>query len=75
MVIRWHRKLYTAEILVGATLPCRFDAQQRSVLVVVGEEIQKAVRALAHVANALPQIDEQRLASQLFHVLVDQEAS
>ena len=36
--------------------------------------VQQAVGALRHVAHALPQIDEQRLAAQLLHLLVEQDA-
>src|SRR5262245_10313619 len=49
-----------------------FDAENRAV-VFVGEQVQELVRTLPHVANSLPQIHEQHLAPQLFHVLVEQD--
>ena len=51
----------------------RLDAQHRA-LVLVGDDVEQAVGALLHVANALPQIREQRLAAQLLHLLVEQDA-
>ena len=57
----------------GSSGSPRLDAQHRA-FVLVGDHVEQAVGALLHVANALPQIDEQRLAAQLLHLLVEQDA-
>src|SRR6187399_747601 len=50
----------------------RFDAEDRTFLF-VRQHIQEAVRPLPHVADALPQVGQQRLAPQLLHLLVEQD--
>ena len=55
----------------------RINSRARSehgAVVLVGEQIEQLVRPLAHVADSLSQIDEQHLAPQLLHVLVEQDA-
>src|SRR6185295_8653464 len=51
----------------------RLDAQHRA-RGFVCDHVEQAVRALLHVANPLVKIDEQRLAPQLLHLLVEQDA-
>jgi hypothetical protein len=62
-----HVRLPTADCL----LRDRFDAKHRAFLL-VGEQIQQAVWTLTHVADSLPQLDEERLSPQLLHLLVEQ---
>src|SRR5690606_37351731 len=50
------------------------DPQHRA-LVLVGHDVQQAVRTLCDVADALAQLDEQALAARLLEVLVQQDAS
>ena len=40
----------------------------------VGQQIQQAVRSLPHVADSLTQLGQQRLAPQLLHLLVEEDA-
>src|SRR5690606_36199337 len=47
---------------------------EHGALIFVRQDVQELVRPHAHVANALPQVDEQHLAPQLLHVLVEQDA-
>src|SRR5690606_2493593 len=49
------------------------DPQNRA-LVLVGHDVQQAVRTLRDVADALAQLDEQALAAQLLEVLIEQHA-
>src|SRR5687768_17869407 len=51
----------------------RLDAQHRA-FILVGDHVQQSIGALLHVANALAQVDEQRLAAQLFHLRVEEDA-
>src|SRR5689334_5441407 len=51
----------------------RLDAQQRAV-VLVGDDVQQAVRPLPHVANALMQRVEQSLAAELLELVVEHDA-
>src|SRR5262252_3792895 len=51
----------------------RLDTQHRA-LGLVGDHVQQAVGTLLHVANALAKIGEQRLAPQLLHLLVEEDA-
>src|SRR5262245_18874266 len=54
------------------TLRRRFDAEQRPV-VFVGDDVEQAVGALPHVADALVQLGQQRLAAQLFELVVEDD--
>ena len=51
----------------------RLEAQQHAV-VLVGDHVDQAVGALAHVADALVQLRQQRLAPQLFQLVVQHHA-
>src|SRR5688572_7523254 len=51
----------------------RLDAQPRP-FIPAGKHVQQSTGALLHVANALAQVDEQRLAPQLFHLRVEEDA-
>ena len=51
----------------------RFNPQNRS-LFLVSEEIQQAVWSLAHIADSLAQLTQQRFAAELFHLLVEENA-
>src|SRR5262245_15988121 len=51
----------------------RLDPQHRSLLL-IRQQVQEAVGPLPHVADALAEIDEQRLAPQLLPFLVEENA-
>src|SRR5262245_60300866 len=50
-----------------------FDAHQRGI-VFFGQQIYVTVGPLAHVANALAELSQQRLATQLFPLVVELDA-
>src|SRR4051812_27354875 len=51
----------------------RFDPQDGTFLF-VRDHVEQAVRTLSHVANTLTQVGEERLTTQLFHLVVEQDA-
>src|SRR5262249_742993 len=52
---------------------CRFDAKECALLL-LRQQVQETVGALAHVADPLLQINEQRFSAKFFHFLVENDA-
>jgi len=48
------------------------DAQDRT-LQLIRRDVEQAIGPLLHIADALMQVDQQRFATQLFHLVVEQQ--
>src|SRR5688572_10690949 len=56
----------------GRRLLRGLDTEHRPLLL-VGQQIEKTIRPLTHLADPLPQFYQQRFAAELLHLLVEQD--